>query len=176
MFVVFAAVGSLGFGAVFGAAPGLARSTATAAALLFVLGAVGKSAQLPLLVWLPDAMEDPLLAVTLAAAVAGIGMAYQACLRRREIGARLEPGVLRRAWYVDADLSRLIGGPGRRAASLLVTGDRVVVDGAVNGAGRFVVAAGTVLRRVQSGHVRRYALTMTIGAVALLGLMVLRAW
>jgi len=117
-----------------------------------------------------------LLAVTLAAAVAGIGVAYQAWLRRRELGSRLEPEVLRRAWYVDAGLSRLVGGPGRRAASLLATGDRVVVDGAVNGAGRLVVAAGTVLRRLQSGYVRRYALTMVIGAVALLGFMVTRAW
>ena len=33
--------------------------TATAAALLLFAGAVGKSAQLPLYVWLPDAMEGP---------------------------------------------------------------------------------------------------------------------
>jgi len=116
-----------------------------------------------------------LLAVTLAAASAGIGVAYQAWLRRRELGSRLGPDVLRRAWYLDAGLSRLVGGPGRRAASLLATGDRVVVDGAVNGAGRLVVAAGTALRRVQSGYVRRYALTMVIGAVALLAFMVARA-
>jgi len=44
---------------VFAAAPTLARSTATAAGLLFLLAAVGKSAQLPLYVWLPDAMEGP---------------------------------------------------------------------------------------------------------------------
>jgi len=116
-----------------------------------------------------------LLSVTLAAAVAGIGVAYQAWLRRWELGPRLEPDVLRRAWYLDAGLSRLVGGPGRRAASLLATGDRVVIDGAVNGAGRLVVAAGTVLRRLQSGYVRRYALAMVIGAVALLAFMVARA-
>src|SRR5204862_2163681 len=34
-------------------------SVATAAALLLFVGAVGKSAQLPLYVWLPDAMEGP---------------------------------------------------------------------------------------------------------------------
>jgi len=113
--------------------------------------------------------------VTLAAAVAGIGVAYQAWLRRSELGPRLEPDVLRRAWYLDAGLFRLVGGPGRRAASLLATGDRVVIDGAVNGAGRLVVAAGTVLRRLQSGYVRRYALAMVIGAVALLAFIVARA-
>jgi NADH-quinone oxidoreductase subunit L len=50
---------SLDFDVVFRAAPGLANSTATIIALLLFAGAVGKSAQLPLHVWLPDAMEGP---------------------------------------------------------------------------------------------------------------------
>jgi NADH-quinone oxidoreductase subunit L len=33
--------------------------TATAVALLLFLGATGKSAQIPLYIWLPDAMEGP---------------------------------------------------------------------------------------------------------------------
>ena len=37
----------------------LAQGTATAAALLLFLGATGKSAQIPLYTWLPDAMEGP---------------------------------------------------------------------------------------------------------------------
>jgi len=37
----------------------LSKGTATAAALLLFLGAVGKSAQIPLYTWLPDAMEGP---------------------------------------------------------------------------------------------------------------------
>ena len=38
---------------------GLGREAATAAALLLFLGACGKSAQIPLYTWLPDAMEGP---------------------------------------------------------------------------------------------------------------------
>jgi NADH-quinone oxidoreductase subunit L len=41
------------------ATPGYMQGTLTAAALLLFLGAIGKSAQLPLYVWLPDAMEGP---------------------------------------------------------------------------------------------------------------------
>ena len=65
MFTLFAAFGSLdfvpifehaesgGFNQVFGA------STLAVATLLLFVGAVGKSAQIPLYVWLPDAMEGP---------------------------------------------------------------------------------------------------------------------
>jgi len=59
MFLIFMTFGSLDFGKVFAAAPGKPAETLTAIALLMLLGATGKSAQIPLYVWLPDAMEGP---------------------------------------------------------------------------------------------------------------------
>jgi NADH-quinone oxidoreductase subunit L len=59
MFLIFATLGSLSYEVLEGPAETLSKTTSTAIALLLFLGAVGKSAQLPLYVWLPDAMEGP---------------------------------------------------------------------------------------------------------------------
>ena len=61
MFLAFQAVGSLSYSALNSAAMGgtLVRSTATAITMMLFIGACGKSAQLPLYIWLPDAMEGP---------------------------------------------------------------------------------------------------------------------
>jgi NADH-quinone oxidoreductase subunit L len=59
MFLIFAAFGSLSFTEVLPDAGALATGTAVAIGLLLFVGATGKSAQIPLFVWLPDAMAGP---------------------------------------------------------------------------------------------------------------------
>ncbi len=61
MFMIFTAFGTLDFAALrdtFAARP-VESSTVTAICLLLFLGCTGKSAQIPLYVWLPDAMAGP---------------------------------------------------------------------------------------------------------------------
>ena len=60
LMLVFVNFGTLSFEGIFErAGEVLTTPTATAIGLLFLLGAAGKSAQIPLYVWLPDAMEGP---------------------------------------------------------------------------------------------------------------------
>ena len=61
MFLAFSTIGSVSYSSINEAAHTgvIAPVTATAIGLLLFVGACGKSAQLPLYLWLPDAMEGP---------------------------------------------------------------------------------------------------------------------
>jgi NADH-quinone oxidoreductase subunit L len=109
-------------------------------------------------------------------AVVGIGVAVAVYLRHRVPEARVEPAVLREAWYVDSAIASLMNGPGRLLStwSAYVI-DLKIVDGAVNGVATVVRATGDRLRRVQTGYVRNYALGVAAGAVLVLAYMAARA-
>jgi NADH-quinone oxidoreductase subunit L len=62
IFLIFVTFGTIDFKAVFAAAPeklAFGEGMVTLIALLLFMGATGKSAQIPLYTWLPDAMEGP---------------------------------------------------------------------------------------------------------------------
>ncbi len=58
-FVLFTSLGSINYDDILTRADELSTQTATIVVVLFMLAAAGKSAQLPLYVWLPDAMAGP---------------------------------------------------------------------------------------------------------------------
>jgi NADH-quinone oxidoreductase subunit L len=120
--------------------------------------------------------------LTFAVALCGIFLAYSLYKRGLERTDRdpldeklggLAP-VLGNAYYYDHGISRLVGGPGRATASWL---DRVVdtkiIDGAVNGVGSLFELLSRGVQEIQDGHVRRYALGIALGTVAILLYVVL---
>jgi NADH-quinone oxidoreductase subunit L len=122
-----------------------------------------------------------LAAVSLAASLIGLAAAW-AMYRRRPVRAE-EIGVARgglhrlvlNKYYVDEIYDALFVRP-----LFAVCGwcarvfDLGVIDGAVNGVGRAVVAWARGLRRLQTGFVMNYALTMLLGAVAIAAFLLTR--
>ena len=83
--------------------------------------------------------------------------------------------LLLNAWYVDKLYDTLIVQPiYRLSLALAQLFDPGVVDGLVNGVGRAVAAWGAGLRRLQSGYVVNYALTMLAGAVVVVAFFLAR--
>ncbi len=59
LFILFASFGTFNFEQIFGQASSAAPGVLLAVTLFMLLGVAGKSAQIPLYVWLPDAMAGP---------------------------------------------------------------------------------------------------------------------
>jgi len=108
-------------------------------------------------------------------AVLGILAAREVYVRHRLQAERVEPELLRRAWYIDDGLAAVVDGPVEEVAEGAAAFDRRGIDGFVDGVGTVVRAGGSRLRVVQTGYVRNYALGMAAGAVLLLGFFLARA-
>jgi NADH-quinone oxidoreductase subunit L len=77
--------------------------------------------------------------------------------------------VLGNAYYYDAGISKLVGGPGRKTAAWLAnTVDDKIIDGAVNGVGSLFALMSRGIQQLQDGRVRRYALGITVGVAGAL--------
>jgi NADH-quinone oxidoreductase subunit L len=121
-------------------------------------------------------------ALSVIVAVAGVVLAWmmygRRSVRAEEIG---EPktglhALLLNKYYVDEIYDALIVNPIYRLSQWCArVFDLGVIDGAVNGAGRSVTAWARGLRRLQTGFVMNYALTMLVGAVAIVAYLLSRA-
>ena len=164
--------------------------------VLAVLSVVGGAMQLPfskklhfLEHWLEPVVEEAersikgtwaydnkyvLLLAAIVVAFTGIALSVAVYAKRRL--PALEPKVLENAWWYDATVARLVGGPGAAAFRGITTFDSRIVDGAVNGVGALARGTGSQVRRSQSGFVRAYAVILSLGTVVVLAWFVWRGW
>ena len=107
----------------------------------------------------------------------GIGMllAWKFYYKNELDPKSVEKPILAKGWNYDAAVSAFMGGPGRAFFDFITAFDAKVVDGLVNGTGAAVRGTGGLVRKIQSGYVRSYALGITVGTVALLAWFFVRA-
>jgi NADH-quinone oxidoreductase subunit L len=128
-----------------------------------------------------EAHHEPawwLMAVSVLAAVAGLAVAWRMYLGGAANLGRIgvpQSGLHRlllNKYYVDELYDRSIVQPIYRLSGWCArVVDAGAIDGIVNGVGSAALRLGATLRRLQTGFVMNYALSMLIGVVALLGWM-----
>jgi len=122
-------------------------------------------------------LEMALMVVATTVALSGIGAAVFLFLVRREAAAALArryPGLHRlllNKYYVDEIYDLAVVEPvAIISKNVLWRGVEVgLIDRAVNGVGTAVTGGGSVLRRLQTGSVRAYAVWLLAGVVAIVG-------
>ena len=118
--------------------------------------------------------NEALMALTVVIAVASITIAYLGYVRRipiYRIRDMFKPihTLLYEKYYMDYLFEDIFGGRlGIYWARLTGWFDRVVIDGVVDGTGRFMLGSGGVLRRIQTGNVQYYLSVVLLGVMALI--------
>ncbi|MCX6538081.1 MAG: NADH-quinone oxidoreductase subunit L [Acidobacteria bacterium] len=126
--------------------------------------------------------ELTLMAFSSGIAAAGIGLAAFFFLRRRDVTDRIAARfaglhrLLLNKYYIDEAYDAVIVQPIYRVSErgLWKIVDAGLIDGAVNMAGESVSGWSDVLRRLQTGSIRAYALSIFVGVVVILGYYVWR--
>jgi len=141
-----------------------------------------------IVVWLepvvgPEEVHDfavPVVVITLAilaCTLAGVALAYFMYQRQPVLAVAPTGSPLTRAarkdFYQDAFNESLFMQPGQYLTRFLVFFDNRVVDGFVNASAAVIGGSSSRMRRIQTGFVRSYALSMFAGAVLLIGALVL---
>jgi NADH-quinone oxidoreductase subunit L len=122
-------------------------------------------------------IEVALMVLSSGVALAGIGIALYFFLRNKSAASALADRfsgahrLLLNKYYVDEAYDAAVVQPIRILSTegLWKIVDVRIIDGTVNGVGRFVSGSSEILRRMQTGSVRAYAASLFLGAVAVLG-------
>jgi NADH-quinone oxidoreductase subunit L len=123
-----------------------------------------------------------LTVLAVAMGLLGLGLAYSFYLapgateRRQRVTTPLAPvrELLKHKYYVDELYGAVIVAPALALANAAAAFDSHVIDGAVMGVGRLIGGGSQVLRRIQSGLVRRYVMTMLGGIVLVVAIFLFR--
>ncbi len=121
------------------------------------------------------------MAAAVIIAFLGIFIAYYFYIRRPEIPenfVRVFPGVFRtlnRKYYVDelyqAVFVRGLFALGRFCKRVV---DETLIDGTVNGIAWLLSGIGSLIRLFETGYVQGYAFAIIIGAIAVVGYLIIR--
>ena len=121
-------------------------------------------------------VEITLMIVSSLIALAGIGIAAFLYLKRPAMpdafAARFSGGYqfLVNKGYVDEVYDAILVQPVKALSEhVLWKADARVIDGAVNGTGQIVAETGALVRQMQTGSVRTYAVSVLFGAVVIVG-------
>ncbi len=120
-------------------------------------------------------LEIFMMAVSLVIAFGGLGLAYLMYLKDPSLPRRLKEKfkllyhLILNKWFVDEIYDFLFVNPIKRGSTVLWQFfDAKVIDGIVNGSGWCVKWTSSVLKRIQTGYVQNYALSILVGAVAII--------
>jgi NADH-quinone oxidoreductase subunit L len=124
-----------------------------------------------------SSQEMTLMGTSVLAAFAGIGLATFFFLRRPAaadaMAARFSGlyRLLLGKYFVDELYNAVIIQPIKKVSTLVLWRgvDAGMIDGSVNGVGLVVRGWSAVLRRLQTGSVRAYAMSLFIGVVVIVG-------
>jgi NADH-quinone oxidoreductase subunit L len=122
------------------------------------------------------ALETPLIAASVAIALLGLAGAWLFYRGNGALAARIAPSfallnrLLFNKYYIDELYERLIGRPlvWISEHGFLGFGDRLLIDGSLNGLARLAQRSAGVLARVQTGNLQMYLLLVLIGSLACL--------
>ncbi|MCC7352834.1 MAG: NADH-quinone oxidoreductase subunit L [Anaerolineae bacterium] len=128
-----------------------------------------------------QALEFVFIGLSAVVALTGIYVAYRAYVADTEWPARLRAQfgwlhqLVSNKYYVDEIYTAVIANPLRDLANWFsrVTDGRII-EGLVNGLAAAIGVSGEQVRRAQTGLVGNYALSLLVGAVALVGYFLLR--
>jgi len=121
-------------------------------------------------------LELTLMAASVAAAFAGIALAYVFYVRSPQIPADLarrfravHQMLLDKYWVDELYQTTFVGGAYALALALWRFVDATLIDGIVNGVAAVIASQSAVWRRLQTGNVQHYALTFLAGVIVIVG-------